>query len=186
MLLAPGLCSCWEYTGSIKETCRLVVSPAPRRSLQQTLNSTALGSWGAAGQQGLLRPGTPYAGAPLLHHAWHCHNAAGGLAIPSLPVRLDQPSPSTVPRAVADLGQVPLSLSFPIRNTSLVNKDPAKMPEPRPGSQKQGVAAWTGEGEKSMRGRERGLRRWQERRQGARDARYLGVACPGSRVRLGG
>lgn len=176
MLLAPGLCSCWEYTGGI-----------PRPPPQPATDPSIPKLWGAAGQQGLLRPGTPHAGAPLLHHACHYHDATNGLAIPRLPVRLGSAQPQeTVPLTVADLGQVPLSLSFPIRNTSLVNKDPAKMPEPRPGSQKQGVGAWTGEGEKSKRGHERGLRRRRERRRAARDARYLRVACSGSRVRLGG
>lgn len=37
-----------------------------------------------------------------------------------------------------------------------------------------------------MRDHERGLRRRRERRRGARDARYLSVACLGNRVRLGG
>jgi len=108
-------------------------------------------------------------------------------AIPRLPVRLGSAQPQeAVPLAVADLGQVPLSFSFPIRNTSLVNKDPAKMPEPGRGSQKQGVGAWAGKGEKSTRDHERGLRRRRERRRGARDARYLGVVCSGNKVRLGG
>lgn len=60
------------------------------------------------------------------------------------------------------------------------------MPEPRPGSQKQGVGEWAGKGEKSMRDHERGLRRRRERRRGARDARHLRVTCLGNRVRLGG
>ena len=58
------------------------------------------------------------------------------------------------------------------------------MPEPRPGSQKQGVGEWAGKGEKSMRDHERGLRRRRERRRGARDARHLRVTCLGNRVRL--
>lgn len=60
--LPQASASCWEYaTGSINEKCTLVVSaPTLDLSLQQTPTS-ALGSWGAAGQQGLLHPGTPYA-----------------------------------------------------------------------------------------------------------------------------
>ena len=54
MLLAPGLWSCWEYTGSINKKCRLVVSAlTPASACNRPLNFAALGSWGASSQDSL-------------------------------------------------------------------------------------------------------------------------------------
>lgn len=140
MLLAPGLRSCWEYTGSTNEKCTLVVSaPPPTSACNRPLNFAALGSWGAAGQQGLLHPGTPYAGAPLSHHAWHYHNATDGLAIPRLPVRLGSAQPQeAMPLAVADLGQVPRASVSPYVTPHLLTKIQLKCQSPGLGPRNRG------------------------------------------------
>lgn len=133
MLLAPGLRSCWEYTGSINEKCTLVVSAPPLTSAcNRPLNFAALGSWGAAGQQGLLHPGTPYAGAPLSHHAWHYHNANG-------PVRLGSAQPQeAMPLAVADLGQAPRASVSPYVTPHLLTKIQLKRQSPGLGPRNRG------------------------------------------------